>query len=186
MAGAAAFEVGNCAATLLILRATELFAPGRSDDHANQLALVLYVAYNLAATLISIPAGHYGDRHSTVHMLIAGAALFAGAYIWFAAGPSGVVAQAPAFVLAGLGIGCAETAEHAAVAELAPEAIRGSGFGLLAAIQSVGNLAASAIAGILWTVASPTVAFVFLAAAMAIAVAVLALGAAPAGNGSER
>jgi MFS family permease len=177
MAGTAAFEIGNCAATLLILRATELFAPGRSDDHATQLALALYVAYNLAATLISVPAGHYGDRHSPIHVLAAGAALFAGAYVWFAAGPSGVALLAPAFILAGLGIGCAETAEHAAVAEFAPEEIRGSGFGLLAAIQSIGNLAASTIAGILWTTASPAVAFIFLATAMTIAVPVLALGA---------
>ena len=110
-------------------------------------------------------------------MLIAGAALFAGAYLWFAAGPSGVVLLAPAFVLAGLGIGCAETAEHAAVAELAPEAIRGSGFGLLAAAESIGNLAASTIAGILWTTVSPGAAFVFLAMAMVVAVGVLGLNA---------
>ena len=42
------------------------------------------------------------------------------------------------------------------------------------------------IAGILWTTASPAIAFVFLTAAMAVGVAVLALGAGPAGKGSER
>jgi MFS family permease len=185
MAGAAAFELGNCAATLLILRATELFAPGRSDDHATQLAVVLYVAYNLAATLICVPAGHHGDRHSTIHVLIGGAGLFAVAYVWFAVGPSGPALLAPAFVLAGLGIGCAETAEHAAVAELAPEDIRGSAFGLLAGVQSIGNLAASTIAGILWTTTSPAVAFIFLAAAMIVAVAVLAVAARPTGHRAE-
>ena len=66
-------------------------------------------------------------------------------------------------------IGCAETAEHAAVAHLAPEGIRGSAFGLLAAIQSVGNLAASAIAGALWTLVSPAAAFIYAAAWMALA-----------------
>jgi hypothetical protein len=50
-----AFEFGNLAATLLILRATELFEPGRSTSSATQLALVLYTAYNLAATLASVP-----------------------------------------------------------------------------------------------------------------------------------
>jgi hypothetical protein len=55
-------------------------------------------------------------------------------------------------------IGCVETAEHAAVAALAPVELRGSAFGLLAAVQSFGNLAASAIAGLLWTLASPRVA----------------------------
>ncbi|WP_298795829.1 hypothetical protein [uncultured Pseudonocardia sp.] len=40
-----------------------------------------------------------------------------------------------AFALAGVGIGCAETAEHAAVAAFAPEEVRGSAFGLLATVQ---------------------------------------------------
>jgi hypothetical protein len=53
----------------------------------------------------------------------------------------------PAFVLAGLGIGCGETAQTAAVASLAPERLRGSAFGLLATVQAGGNLIASAVAG---------------------------------------
>jgi hypothetical protein len=84
------------------------------------------------------------------------------------------LALAPWFVLAGIGIGCAETAEHTAVAQDAPLDIRGSAFGLLAAIQSIGNLAASTIAGILWTTVSPTWAFGFLAAAMIVATGLIA------------
>ena len=75
--------------------------------------------------------------------------------------------------LAGIGIGCVETAEHAAVAMHTPTNIRGSAFGLLAATQSFGNLAASLIAGILWTALSPTWAFAYLASAMIIAAAIL-------------
>ena len=83
---------------------------------------------------------------------------------------------------AGVGIGCVETAEHAAVASLAPEELRGSAFGLLAAVQSFGNLAASAIAGLLWTLASPRVAFAYLVAWMLLAlVGLLAAGRRPAG-----
>jgi MFS family permease len=55
------------------------------------------------------------------------------------------------------------------VATLAPVELRGSAFGLLAGVQSFGNLAASAIAGLLWTVASPRVAFWYLVAWMAVA-----------------
>ena len=44
MVGIGAFELGNVAATLLILRATELLEPGRGQDSAAQLALLLYVA----------------------------------------------------------------------------------------------------------------------------------------------
>jgi MFS family permease len=177
MIGFTAFEIGNCAATLLILRATDLFEPGRSKDHATQLALLLYVAYNAAATLVSVPAGRHGDRRGSTRVLVFGAACFGAAYVWFAVGPNGALLLAPAFVLAGVGIGCAETAQHAAVAQLAPNHIRGSAFGLLAAIQAGGNLIASTVAGILWTAISPAAAFIFLAIAMAIAMPLIGLSA---------
>lgn len=91
------------------------------------------------------------------------------AYLIFASSGPSIVVLPVAFVLAGIGIGFAETAEAAAVASLAPESIRGSAFGLLAALQSAGNFAASVIAGILWTAVSPTVAFLWLAGWMTVA-----------------
>jgi MFS family permease len=173
MAGISIFEIGNCAATLLILRATDLLTPGRNIDTATQLAIGLYVAYNLAATLISIPAGHVGDRTSAPRTLVFGVAAFALAYTVLAIGPETVLGLAPAFIAAGIGIGIVETAEHSAVATLAPTPLRGSAFGLLAAVQSGGNLAASAIAGILYTTVSPTWAFGFLTAVMVTSMVVL-------------
>jgi len=52
-------------------------------------------------------------------------------------------------------------------------AVWGSAFGLLATVQAGGNLIASAVAGLLWSAASPQAAFVFLAAAMVIAAALI-------------
>jgi MFS family permease len=82
------------------------------------------------------------------------------------------------FALAGIGIGCVETAEHAAVASLAPEDLRGSAFGLLAAVQAFGNVIASGAAGLLYTVASPGAAFAFAAALMVVALGSLVGGSA--------
>jgi len=169
MLAVGAFEFGNLAATLLILRATELFDPRRSHDSAVQLALVLYTAYNLAATVASIPAGRIADRYGNTRVLATGAALFAIAYLGLALTGASFIALGACFLAAGIAIGCAETAEHAAVANLAPEGLRGSAFGLLAALQSAGNLAASAIAGALWTLISPTAAFLYAAAWMLLA-----------------
>jgi MFS family permease len=171
MVGVTAFELGNCATTLLILRATELFAAGHGKTAATQLALLLYVGYNVAAAAVSVPAGRHGDLHNPLRVLAAGAVVFAAGYLWFAAGPDNPAVLLPAFLLAGLGIGCGETAESAAVATLAPSELRGSAFGLLATVQSAGNFAASAVAGVLWTAVSPAAAFIFLAAAMVIAAA---------------
>jgi MFS family permease len=179
MRGVGAFEIGNIAATLLILRATELLTPGRGEDTSVKIALGLYAGYNLAATVASIPAGRVSDRHGPRVILAAGAALFAAAYLLLAATGPDIALLAAGFALGGLGIACTETAEHAAVAAEAPTELRGSAFGLLAAAQSFGNLAASAIAGLLWTVVSPPVAFIYAAAWMVIAVG---LWAAPGGR----
>lgn len=84
-------------------------------------------------------------------MLVTGAGLFSVAYVGLAiTGPSPVSLLA-CFAAAGVAIGCVETAEHTAVAVHAPTDVRGSAFGLLAAAQAFGNLAASSIAGIVWT-----------------------------------
>jgi hypothetical protein len=120
MIGATAFEVGNAAATLLILRATDLFDPGRSQDAATQLALVLYVLYNVAAALISIRPDGTATGSTPSESWPPGRS----------SSPPGTASSQPApasrgcspigFILAGLGIGCGETAESAALAALAP------------------------------------------------------------------
>jgi MFS family permease len=169
-----AFEFGNVAATLLILRATEQLVPAHKPVVAAQLALGLYTAYNVAATAASLPAGRIGDRlgrYGSVVVLAFGVALFGLAYGSLALDLSTLASLAPGFLLAGAAIGCVETAEHAAVATFAPLNLRGSAFGLLATIQAFGNLAASGIAGVLWTVAGPGLAFTYLAGWMVVACA---------------
>jgi len=109
-----------------------------------------------------------------VRVLAGGVGSFALAYAGFAAADASVALLAVAFALGGIGIGCVETAEHAAVATLAPDALRGSAFGVLAALQSFGNFVASALAGLLYTVASPTAAFGYAGTMMIAALVVLA------------
>jgi MFS family permease len=187
MAGFIAFEVGNVAATLLILRATDVLTPGRGIDTATQLAIGLYVIYNVAATVASFPAGGLSDklgRRGPLLVTAAGVASFLLAYLLFAVSGPVLLVLGVAFALAGVGIGCAETAEHAAVAAFAPEGIRGSAFGLLATVQAIGNVAASVVAGLLYTLGSPTAAFVYLAAWMLVALGVLA-GALGSGARSD-
>jgi MFS family permease len=168
LAAVAAFEVGNVAATLLILRATEVLTPGRGPDAATVIALALYTAYNAAAAGASLLAGRAADRFGPQWAIAAGVALFLAGYLGFAAG-TGLAVLAAAFLAAGVAIGCVETAQHAAVAALAPVDLRGSSFGVLAAVQAGGNLAASAVAGVLWTAVSASAAFVYLAGWMVVA-----------------
>jgi MFS family permease len=59
------------------------------------------------------------------------------------------------------------------VAQHAPTALRGSAFGALATAQALGNFAASAIAGLIWTTISARAAFIYLAAWILIALLAL-------------
>lgn len=171
--GVGIFEMGHVAATLLILRATQLLTPAIGLNAATQVALVLYIGYNTTATLASVPAGRVGDSRSTSLVLTMGVGLFLLAYLGFAIQSPNILFLALSFIAAGVAIGCVETSQHASVASLAPTALRGSAFGFLAAVQSFGNIVASAIAGVLWTAFSPTVAFIYLAAWIVISLSVL-------------
>ncbi len=116
-----------------------------------------------------MPGGRLGDRRGAVLILALGVACFGIAHAGMAFTGASILALALFFAAAGIAIGFVETAEHAAVASLAPADLRGSAFGLLAAVQSFGNLAASALAGLLWTTISPRAAFLYLAGWMVLA-----------------
>lgn len=163
LVGVSLFEAGNVAATLLILRASQQLTPSLGLNGATQVAIGLYVGYNVAATIASLPAGRLSDRWGAIGVLTIGVLFFLVAYLGFAVAVPNVLILAGSFVIAGLAIGCIETSEHASVAALAPVNLRGSAFGLLATVQSFGNIVASAIAGLLWTVFSPSIAFIYLA-----------------------
>jgi MFS family permease len=179
----AAFEVGNAAATLLILRATDELTPAYGHGTAVKLGIGLYAGYNLAAAVVSLPAGGLHDRRGSVLVFFLGVSCFLVAYAGFAFAGGTVLLLAALFVLAGAGKGLVETAEQATVAALAPVDARGSAFGILAAIQSFGNLAASAVAGALWTFVSPRVAFLYLAAWMLVSLAALTVARAGSEGG---
>ncbi|RYV50109.1 MFS transporter [Pengzhenrongella frigida] len=180
LAPVALFEVGNMATTLLILRATDLLhSGGRSLAAATSVAIVLYAAHNGAATVAALGGGHLSDRRGPRVVFAAGCASYVAAYAVFAWDQTAWPVLLAAFVLAGVGIGLAETAESTVVALMLPDRLRGNGFGVLGLVQSMGALAASLVVGFLWTVASPTLAFGYAAAWMMAAVVVTVLVVRP-------
>lgn len=165
-----AFELGNMATTLLILRATEVLqADGRTLASATSLAIVIYAGHNLFASFVAYGGGHWIDRTGPRTVFGAAAAIYALSYTLFALPGGSTLVLVCAFLMAGTGIGLAETAESALVARMLPDRLRGSGFGLLGGIQSVGDLGSSAVVGVLWTFVSPTVAFAYAAVWMTAA-----------------
>lgn len=173
----AAFELGNVATSLLILRATTLLHHGgRSIAAATSLAVLIYAGHNLLGSFVAYGGGHWLDRAGPRAVFCSGGLVYVAGYALFALPFHSWPVLVGAFLLAGSGIGFAETAESALVARLVPDHLRGSGFGLLGGVQSFGDFASSAAVGLLWTAVSPTAGFVYAAAWMLVSV-VASLGA---------
>jgi MFS family permease len=168
----ALFELGNITTTLLILRATQLLEQGgRSPTTAASVAIVLYAGHNLTAAIVALAGGAWVDRRGPRRVLAAGAGAYVLAYGGFAFPIHQWLLLAGCFCLAGAGIGLAEPAESTLVAQLLPEGLRGSGFGLLGGLQSAGDLLSSTIVGLLYVAVGPTVGLAYAAAWMVLAVA---------------
>jgi MFS family permease len=163
------FEFGNVATTLLILRATNLLEhQSRTFMAAATVAILIYAGHNLVGSVVAYAGGHWLDRSRARIVFALGAGLYVLAYLGFACG-STTWLLAVAFLLAGGGIGLAETAESTLVARMLPDQLRSSGFGLLGGLQSAGDLASSGAVGLLWTVVSARAAFLYAVGWMALA-----------------
>jgi MFS family permease len=168
----ALFELGNITTTLLILRSTQLLNHGgRSATAAASLAILLYAGHNLTAAIVALVGGTWIDRWGPRPVFAAGAAAYVLAYGGFAFPIHHWLLLAGCFCIAGAGIGLAETAESTLVAQLLPDRLRGSGFGLLGGLQSAGDFLSSTIVGLLYVAATPTVGFAYAAVWMVLAVA---------------
>ena len=145
---------------------------GRSPTAAAAAAILLYAGHNLAAAIVALAGGAWVDRVGPRLVFAAGA----GAYVPAHGGLAFPIHRWPLlagwFCLAGAGIGLAETAESTLVARLLPDRLRGSGFGLLGGLQSVGDFLSSAIVGLLYVAVAPAVGLAYAAAWMVLAVAV--------------
>lgn len=169
----ALFEFGNTATTLLILRVTQLLhSDGRSLVAATSLAILIYAGHNVCAAAVAFGGGHWIDRSGPRPVFATGAAFYVLAYGGFALGSHSWLFLLAAFALAGSGIGLSETSESALLARSLPDALRGTGFGVLGGVQAAGDIVSSVTVGILYVVISPTVAFAYAAGWM-----VLSLGA---------
>ncbi|MCV7030001.1 MFS transporter [Mycobacterium sherrisii] len=167
----ALFEFGHVATTLLILRSTQLLTtPDRTMTAATSLAILIYAGHNVVATVASLAAGRCYDRAGPRAVFATGGVAYVLGYLVFAAGAHSAPVVAVGFALAGAGIGLAEPTQSAVVSQLLPDRLRGSGFGVLGAVQAVGDVVATVIAGVLYTVASPMIAFCYAAGWMVLAV----------------
>ncbi|MCX7681514.1 MAG: MFS transporter [Anaerolineae bacterium] len=136
------FDLGNFSDAFLVLRASE-----RGLSIVEVLGML--VTFNLIYSLTSTPAGSLSDRIGRKRVIVGGWLVYALIYLGFALARAGWHIWA-LYAVYGLYYGLAYGTTRALVADLVPEALRGTAYGTYNATLSVLDLPASLIAGILW------------------------------------
>ncbi len=154
----AIFMLGNSSDFFLILRAQNLDVP------LIQVVLML-VLFNIVYAISALPMGILSDRLGRKRIIILGWSIYALIYLGFALATN-VWQSWLLFAGYGLYYGAFEGVGRAFVADLVPEARRGTAYGLYNGIASLALLPASLIAGWLWDAISPAAPF-YLGAGLA-------------------
>jgi MFS family permease len=160
------FTLGNSTDAFLLLRLSDAGIP------AAYIPLLWSLLHVVKATF-SVAGGWISDRFDRRHVVALGWLVYAIVYAGFAVTDSraGLIAW---FLIYGLHFGLTEGVEKAIVADLAPEHVRGTAFGLYNAMLGMGALVASVTFGFLWKAYGAPVAF-GTGATLALAASVLLL-----------
>ncbi|HWQ04287.1 MAG TPA: MFS transporter [Longilinea sp.] len=136
------FDLGNSSDAFLVLRAQE-----RGISVIGILAML--AAFNLVYTLVSLPAGSISDRIDRKKLIIGGWIVYGLIYLGFAFAQTALHVVV-LYILYGLYYGLAFGTTKAMVADLVPQALRGTAYGTYNAVLGILDFPASLIAGLLW------------------------------------
>ena len=161
LAGVFAHGIGDFAPTLLILRAIQILTPRLGSARGATYAVALYTFFNIVSAAVSYPVGALGDRIGKRGLLALGYLVGALGFAGFIFVPPTIPVLAMLFGLAGIHVGVQQSLEKSLASELLPTEIRGSGFGVLAAVNGVGDLVSSIVVGALWSAVGTTSGFVY-------------------------
>ena len=161
--GVGIFGAGDFAHSLLILRAVQILTPQIGAVQAGQVALILYIIHNVFYTGMSYPVGALADRIGKRGLLAASYALAAVMALgWIFTGPS-IPVLIGLFAIGGTFVAAEEVLEGAMSADLLADVGRGTGYGVLATVNGLGDFLSSVIVGLLWTTVAPSAGFVYSA-----------------------
>jgi MFS family permease len=161
LAGIFAHGIGDFAPTLFILRASEILTPRLGSGRAATVSLALYTFYNIVNAAASYPAGALADRQNKRGLLAAGYLVSAVTCAAFILERPTIPVLVVLFGLAGLHGAFQQSLEKPAATELLPPEVRGSGFGILATANGIGDMVSSAVVGALWSAVSPAAGFLY-------------------------
>lgn len=161
LAGVFTHGIGDFAPTLLILRASQILTPRFGVGRAAAISVGLYTFHNLVDAAASYPTGALGDRIGKRGLLATGYLIGVITYAGFIFARPTLPVLILLFGLAGMHDGFQQSLEKSLAAELLPKTVRGSGFGVLAAANGVGDLVSSVVVGALWSAVSPAAGFLY-------------------------
>jgi MFS family permease len=171
------FDLGNSSDAFLILRAQE-----RGLSVLGILGML--VTFNAVYTLVSTPAGSLSDRIGRRRIIVGGWLVYALIYLGFGLARTGWQVWL-LYALYGIYYGLAYGTAKAMVADIVPEALRGTAYGTYNAVLGILDFPASLIAGLLWRHLAPSAPF-YLGSALALAAALLMALVMPSGTDSEK
>lgn len=167
------------AVVLTLARFSEAFLLLRAQGIglADRYVPFVLIAMNVAYAASAYPLGRVSDRLGRRGLLGVGIGLLVAADLVLAAA-TGVWVVIVGAVLWGVHMGATQGVLSAIIADRAPAELRGTAFGFFNLVTGVALLAASLLAGSLWTAVGPAATFIAGAGFAAFALAGL-LGASP-------
>lgn len=156
----ALFGLGNSSNAFLILQTQDIGA-------SLETTILIYVAFNLVAALISYPAGSLSDTWGRKNILLASFVIFLVAYLGFAL-TQNIFLVAALFVLYGLYQGVFRAVGKAFASDFVPDQLRASAVGWYSTTVGLLQLVASVVAGLLWDRVGHAAVFYYGAAFAAV------------------
>ena len=153
------FGISNFAPTLLILRAQDLLTPSLGAVTAAAFAVGLYTFGNVVYALSAYPIGVLADRVSRRVVLSVGFALFGLLCFGFIIADGHKWLLGLLFALSGVYTAIIESAQPALASTLMHEDQHGTAFGLMSAVDGLGDFVSSITMGVLWWAFSPEAGF---------------------------
>lgn len=166
------FRLGNCAVTLLLLRAYELLWRDHGAARAANLVVLLYIVHQIVDALIGALIARSSAQASKKKLLTLGYFLLGWLYLGFIFIPpvKSYIGLLPALfffflllALGGAGQALVDSMERSLMVELLPAPVWESGDRTLGRVRAIGGFASSAAVGLLWFAFSPTAGFLYAA-----------------------
>ena len=153
------FGISNFAPTLFILRAQQLLTSAFGELTATSFSVGLYTFSNIIYAFVAYPIGVLADKYSKKTILAIGYMIFGLLCFGFIFSGSNILIIILLFALNGTYTAIIESSQPALASFLISKNQHGAGFGLMSAIDGVGDFLSSAATGILWTYFSPGIGF---------------------------